>query len=1197
MPTKRQLFDPNYWKQEPGPATVGELTNPTVWEKQEPEKSLLHKVFGSVFDTFTGAIQPLSLPLALVEATVTDAHALLTGGKVEELRQLWGQLPAYAPFGAAPEVTISGEELLDKFGVENETVRRWGGLAIDFLADPLLASSWLGAVGKASKALGAAKEGEKLLALAEDVRLMTSPKGAVETFKKLAPGPTETMRSWVEKVWESKIPALRVVKQDTRLPGFRDEDKAANVRETLFPRGVPPAGRRFDEGGAIPPATWTGSDEVGTGILHMAEGSKRKMQHLVSGTIQTLDELYRKVDPQRGALYRGVDDIIGGFVRNTEYLPRETRQKFVDLLSGGEPVRDKILNWTETQLEVSKGKKTFLKRLEKLYEAHKPDIPFEEFVETANKAAALTYATYIQAGYELSGFDQFLDVLQKVGDSRGIDPDKILFHLLDSVRVGADPAKHTSKYLQQVQVDAIMDALERHMNNMPVFYRIDPMTYLQNLIHGFVVPSLGKYANPAVIQDLAENWDIVAFAKTAAPKEIASAFEKLDTKAPQVVANLIEASPYPAVRVDDLIEALKANGIEATKQEVKEILLELHPDMLAMDEAMEQIGRSQRGLTTRDLLATRITQEKGAEVVGRKRPKAAFTDNDLQTLYQMTGATKQLGVMGIRGSEEVKAKDLLQRAFDDLLEMDLIQPWGQTPRHYIGPVTFINIPKQPNVWGPLAGVSIPLWAAREILKVLQQPTTHRQTLYQRLVNIMRKGYLSAPKTTARNIMSNVGLLHLNGIPIDEVVPYINKGRKMVLEYATKGWSEELEGAEHMLSFLHDSSLAKWFREPAEEQLYKVLEGTFKKSRSLKDWIDKFDNAVDKMATTPPVGFLGAFQAAEDYTRGAVFLWAKNKFLEQGMDKAEAIRKASHIAVNSVYDYTSVGVSIDILRRSGLALFPAFTYFTTGRVARAIYERPGAAEMAEKLITTANRILVPDEDEREAVDKMTAHLDYLRNHPILIPASEEGHYYVVPLDYLLPQAAVSGGQLRDALAEPAFGGAIRPIVDVLTAWISGTGEPTAATQQFGERVFEEYQTTGGKIASTAAFLAKQFVPGTARDVLDFTQRRLPNYLSGGVVEEVANLMGRYTNTDPGQLLARYALGFSSYKVDTKGEVTLVGAQKAHDAWLRRQLERLKRERNRAALQGDEKTVEALNNRELQIIDEYLRRVETSFEGVR
>ena len=1023
---------------------------------------------------------------------------------------------------------------------------------------------------------------------------MTSPKGAVEAFKKLAPGPTETMRNWLEKVWQVKVPAVRAISDEAKLQGLVDSDKAATVGEVLFPKGVPPVGRRFEESGNIIPATWSGSDALGTGILTMAEGSRRKFQHLIAGTIQTLDDIYKKVDPSRGALYRQLDDLVGGFVRDPEFFPRETQWKFVGLLNR-QPVRDKILKWTETQLQVAKGRETFLKRLEKLYKVYKPKMPFEEFAASAQKAAALTYATYIQAGYELSGYDQFLKLVKQVADDKGLNPDKILFHLVDAIRVGADPKKYSSKYLQQVQVTETMRSLERYMKNAPQFAKVDPIVYMQNLLHGFVVPSLGRYADPQVIQDLAENWNIVTFAKTAAPNQIAEAFATLDSKAPKVVADLIEASPYPAVRVDDLIEAFETNGIKASRQEIKDTLLYLHPDLLDMERTIEQIGRLQKGLSTNELLAARLKRERGGERAWFKQP--ALSEEDLQTLYQMVGATKQLGAVGIKGSEEIRAKNLLEMAFNDLLEMDLVQPYGPTPRHYVGPVTFINIPKQPKTWGPLAGTAIPLWAAREILKVLQQPATHRQSLYQRLINIMRKGYLSSPKTAARNIMSNLGLLHLKGIPVDEVIPYVKRARKMVLEYATKGWSKDIEGAEHMLSFLHDSSLAKWFRDPAEDQMYAILEGTFKKSRTLKDWVDKFDSGIDKMSKTPPVGFLGAFQAAEDYTRGAVYLWAKEKLLKEGVDKAEAIRRAAHLATNSVYDYSSVGIGVDILRRSGLALFPAFTYFTTGRVARAVYERPGNVALAEKLITAANRTLVPDEDEREAVDKMTAHMDYLRNHPILIPSKKEGHYYVVPLDYLLPQAAVTGGQLKDALAEPAFGGAVRPVIDVITAWLSGTGEPTAATQQFGERVFEPYQTTAGKVLSTAGFLAKQVVPGAARDAIDFVQRRAPHYLTNGVADEVANLMGRYTNSEPGQLLARYALGFSSYEVDTAGEVTVVGAQKAHDAWYRSQMERLQRARNLAALRGDQKTLESLLKREQQITDEYMNRINTTMEGLR
>lgn len=1196
MPTKQQLLDPNFWDKQQGPQTINDLTNPDAWPEPEPEKpGLVQKALHSAFDAFTGAVEPLQLPLAAVEATAADAYSLATGGKVEELAQLWHALPAYAPWGAKPDITISGEELLGKMGVENEFVKQWGGLALDFVADPLLAAGWLSATSKVAKAVGLVKEAEKLGKLAEDVRFITSPKGAVETFKKLAPGPTETLRSWSEKIWQVKLPSLRVVGEEPRVPGFRNEDAAATVGEVLFPKGVPPVGKRFEEGGTLIPETWSGSDNIGTGILDMSEGAKRKMQHIVAGTIQTLDKMYRKVDPSRGAVYRTLDDIVGGLIRDPKHFPREANWTFVGALKHKPPIRTKMLPWTEMQIKRTAGYKTFVDRLKKMHTAYNLDIPFDDLVQTAQKAAALTYATYMQAGYELSGYDQFLDLLKIVADDRAVNVDQILFHLVDSIRAGEDPEKYSSKFLQVAQSSRAIRYLKRMMKESPQFARLDPITYMQGLFHGFVTPALGRYADPKIIQDLAENWDIVAFAKALPERELAEPFSAIHEKAPKVVADLMSSLPYPALRVDDVVTALESNGIKASKDAIKEALTNISPELNAMDKAIEQIGRLQKGTTVRDVLEARLNKVRGGNNAWYKKP--AYTDEDLQTLFQMTGASKQLGALGIRGAEQLKAKTLLDLAYKDLLELDLVQPWGPTPRHNIGPVTFINLPKQAKVWGRLAGTAVPLWAAREILKVLHQPGSHRQSLYQRLVNTMRKGYLSAPKTSARNIMSNLGLLHLAGIPVDEVVPKIRQARKMVLEYATTGYSKEMAGAEHMLSFLHDSSLAKWFRDPADDQMYEILEKSFKKSRTFKDWVDKFDNAVDLMANTPPVGFLGAFQAAEDYTRGAVFLWAKEKFLKQGLEEAEAVRRASHIAVNSVYDYGSVGVGVDVLRKTGLALFPAFTYFTTGRVTRALYERPGSVDLLERAITSFNKVSVPDDDERQAIDDMTAHMDYLRNHPILIPAARKNHYYVVPLDYLLPQASLSGSQLLDALAEPTFGGAVRPIVDVVTAWLSGTGEPTAMTQKFGARVFEEYETAPSKIASTAAFVGQQLVPGTARDLLDFASRRAGHYIQGAQADEVAEMMGRYLNAKPGQLLARYALGFSSYEVDTAGDTTLIGAQKAHDAWYRSQVERLQRNLKLAELNGDEAEVERLLQREEEINQEYIQRVDRTLEGLR
>lgn len=98
----------------------------------------------------------LSGTLTLPDGTPVNSFEALdyldgqSGGMWQNLSEI--EWLKYAPGGAAPTRPVSGAELLETLGVEGEPAQKWGGIAMDFLADPLLLGAAFRVTGRALNA-------------------------------------------------------------------------------------------------------------------------------------------------------------------------------------------------------------------------------------------------------------------------------------------------------------------------------------------------------------------------------------------------------------------------------------------------------------------------------------------------------------------------------------------------------------------------------------------------------------------------------------------------------------------------------------------------------------------------------------------------------------------------------------------------------------------------------------------------------------------------------------------------------------------------------------------------------------------------------------------------------------------------------------------------------------------------------------
>lgn len=110
--------------------------------------------------TIAPYLEPVQLP--------QDALFALLAGARDPHKSIWEYMQeinvgAYAPGGASPGRPIHGRELLQIYGVQNESALKWGGFTLDLVADPLLAGTALKIVGSASRASGMTRFGNQLI--------------------------------------------------------------------------------------------------------------------------------------------------------------------------------------------------------------------------------------------------------------------------------------------------------------------------------------------------------------------------------------------------------------------------------------------------------------------------------------------------------------------------------------------------------------------------------------------------------------------------------------------------------------------------------------------------------------------------------------------------------------------------------------------------------------------------------------------------------------------------------------------------------------------------------------------------------------------------------------------------------------------------------------------------------------------------
>lgn len=141
--------------------------------------------------------EPLALPqdvaFAIAAGNADPDDDVSIADKLKNIE--WAK---YAPLGASPARPADGREILERMGIDDEATRKWGGLALDLVADPLVAGSAIRAAGKLGRV-------EKLVALGDKVDELTSIGGLARTAYRSSPA----LKAWTDNRTTALLKAMR----------------------------------------------------------------------------------------------------------------------------------------------------------------------------------------------------------------------------------------------------------------------------------------------------------------------------------------------------------------------------------------------------------------------------------------------------------------------------------------------------------------------------------------------------------------------------------------------------------------------------------------------------------------------------------------------------------------------------------------------------------------------------------------------------------------------------------------------------------------------------------------------------------------------------------------------------------------------------------------------------------------------------
>lgn len=573
---------------------------------------------------------------------------------------------------------------------------------------------------------------------------------------------------------------------------------------------------------------------------------------------------------------------------------------------------------------------------------------------------------------------------------------------------------------------------------------------------------------------------------------------------------LVEAGGGAIIRRDGLVKYLEQNGVAGPRIQgaLKELQSSLsnnawHEQNLALIEArrqgyVQELGRIRN---TPDIRGGKIPLRN--TVIYQERD---FLNREvIDQLGELSNATFSVLESAEYAGRVLPKQNYFQNTLDVARRNGLVKSapfmdeWGTRYR---------KLPGGDNALGGFGGQ----WVHPYLIKELERMATiSRPNAFLAGANRVRAlitgGYLAAPSVLAANFFG--GLYQGATVGINPVTMLRRMGEVLPdMLAAARG---------------EETALMKSFRKRGDLEVTGIVSSEMRDDLATlvkesmgfgeKGWAGAFDKATrwyEDFLQRPgfgqrwrvPFAGLAGFQFTENWFKLATYKETSEYLAKNGLPSAtgRGVRTLSPIEIEKlaaesartvVFDYTSLPSSLDALKKSGILLFPGFSYFLAGRTLDAAIRRPGVLAVSDRLSEALMNAQLPIEDQVLAWLGMPDWLKEEQGVPLPFSAGEgkggNRQASFIPLAQLVPTNtmwdSLGGGNLgsnpwADSITQLGLWG---PLVDVFSALAEGNGE-ARITGKYGNRVFDPGAEGGELAGQVARFLYNTMAPAFLRKSL-------------------------------------------------------------------------------------------------------------------
>lgn len=1173
-------------------------------QEQGPQNPVARAGLG-VARGVASTLEPLALPQDI--AFAFTAGALDDDTSIgERLRSIeWRK---YAPFGATPARPADGAEILGLMGVEDEKARRWGGLVLDFTADPLIAGSAIRAAGKLGKA-------ESLVKLGDRVDEMVSIGGQFRAAYRVP-----AVKQWADRRAEELLTTAR--NPDNKLFGWSAGEYAkgfltsrvtrnlrygtesgeamSDVRALSDQRASDVRTRAFDllaeaEAGFLgkDARNWLGK---GLGILSGARKAEQGIKGLPTILRDSMMKEAYDLAQKRGVLTTNLAESV---------IPEV---KALSPLSSLIAKERKAQALGDTEAAISRVRELARNNnfSEELAEKR-----FRDFSQRVTEVDAML-------GYHVSGFDLVKRRTMEMAEKNGLTRE-------DTVKLWDDALAHGlqgrwDEFLnrpvpnygaQRIAGQAYDDALKRGtetrtfkdmLSGADEFSALDMGAYFKGLQEGHMRRSY------AMFQDSkgADGWiQSLQTGKVVMSNLLGD--DMVDTALSGVRAGDKNAS--------DLIKgyrsALEADG-RGTILTQRGILNHLTENGMnkrdAQDAYMRLVGEMNPELTPviaqlRDV-ASRFDAEGAGRGAGTNFYSKRNEDLDrefLEVLGEYANPILSLAESANAAKTRIGRQDFMRGVYGLASDNGLVRDGAFTDKN--GAVYKLIPEEQNSMWGAYAGKYVHPYLRMELERTMKPPALSQIPLAQaagRIRSIITGGYLASPSVITANIAGGVYTSAMAGINPGRMVTALAQ----TLMPLMRGESDDLKRLKEFIA-VEDANMAAQGMMQNTARL-KLAEGGMTKGK-VGEAFDHLTGFINEQLQAPlgqKWAGLEGFAFVEKWMRTAAFkaerdYWSKNlgelnKYIPgvQNMDEASrnlAVEKfAAQKARISAMDYQELPQVVTALRDSGFLMFPGFSYLIASRNLNAAINRPGKIAMADRF-NEAIWSAQMDEDEKLAV--YAGMPEWLREEggvPVRLMVDKAGdkRWSVIPFQQLLPTNTTFGKPFAESLTTL---GLYTPFFEIASAFTTGEGE-AIFTGRYGKQVFSPEARGVDRYTQAGEFLANSLAPGFVRKGIGMGQAI--SRAAVPVDPELANTMYSFQERVSGKAQRKIADEVLSSLVRAPTVITetgpLMNARKeANRLRIERdtQLRSLKKKLQEALYTGDARKAEKLQREIQERAEEY------------